>query len=108
MHEAFAYLDSKVPGRYLELSIIEIGGSSSAPPNKNVQNVAIIEKERQASSYIPGQVKTWYVPARTVFGGWGARRRTSSGLDTHCSLCWRPGLVGAFLVGSIDFRDRHS
>jgi hypothetical protein len=68
--KALAYLDSKVPGRYLEMSIIEVSGSISAPPNNQVQNVAIIEKVRKAGSSIPGQVKVWHMPARTVFGGW--------------------------------------
>jgi hypothetical protein len=62
------YLDSKVPGRYLEVSIIEVSGS--APPNNQVQNVAILEEGKQAVSSIQGQSKTWQVPARTVFGGW--------------------------------------
>jgi hypothetical protein len=68
--KALAYLDSKVPGRYLEFSIIEVGGSSSGPSNNQVQNVAILEDGKQAVSSIPGQVKTWHIPARTAFGGW--------------------------------------
>ena len=64
------YLDSKVPGRYLEISIIEVSGSGSGPSNNQVQNVAILEEGKQQVSSIPGQVKTWQVPARTAFSGW--------------------------------------
>jgi hypothetical protein len=68
--KALAYLDSKVPGRYLEVSIGEDWGSGSAPPNNQAQKVAILGEGNQAISSIPGQVKTWHFPARTTFGGW--------------------------------------
>ena len=96
--KVLVYLESKVPGRYLEVSILEV--SSSGPPSNPAQNIAIITEASQAGSSIPGQVKIWKVPT-----GNSTENFVWIG---HSFLALIAGLVGGQLSRQLSARTQES
>ena len=98
--KVLVYLESKVPGRYLKLSILEVSTSGSGPPSSPAQNIAIITDGSQAGPSIPGQMKI-------SLGGWSGSTENFVRIG-HSLLSLIVGLSGGHLSRQLNVRTQES
>ena len=98
--KVLVYLGSKVPGRYLEVSILEVSTPGSGPPSKPAQNIAIITDGSQAVPSIPGQLKL-------SLGGWSGSTENFVRIG-HSLLSLIVGLSGGHLSRQLSARTQKS
>jgi cbb3-type cytochrome oxidase subunit 3 len=94
--KALAYLDSKVPGRAVQVRII---GTTSVTLNNQLSNVALALSEIQAAPAGQGQPWTLNVTTQKLLGGWSGS--TENFVRIGHSLF---ALIAAFLGGQLSRR----
>ncbi len=94
--KALAYVDSKVPGRAVQVRII---GTISGTLNKQLSNVALALSEIQAAPAGQGQPWTLNVTTQKLLGGWSGS--TENFVRIGHSLF---ALIAAFLGGQLSRR----
>ena len=68
--KAFAYLDSKVPGRSLGTFTIRLSGNGSGSPGNQVENVAFSADGTRLAASSQGSVRVWDAATGRLLGGW--------------------------------------
>jgi hypothetical protein len=68
--KALAYLDSKVPGRFIPVSTMRLSRTGPASPNHKVQSLAFTEDGNLLATSSPGVVGLWDATTGKLLGGW--------------------------------------